>query len=161
MVFVGEQQDGGDAFDFGALADRRGEQLASAAGQDAEIEGVTAILLLTDEDHFNALAATTLAGDSGTPIYRLAPSRGAVAAYVPGETLFALTLTRTALIARYSAGARITTQSSGGELPPATDLLFVINPEGALQPATTSGAPTPQPGDTLVLLTPGGTGTAQ
>src|SRR5262249_57318980 len=89
-----------------------GEQLASAAGQDAEIEGVTATLLLTDEDHFNALAATTLAGDSGTPIYRLAPSRGSVAAYVPGETLFAPTLSRTALIARYSDGARITTRSS-------------------------------------------------
>jgi hypothetical protein len=28
VVFAGEQEDGGDAFDFGALADGRGEQFA-------------------------------------------------------------------------------------------------------------------------------------
>ena len=70
-----------------------GEQLASAVGQGTELEGVTAILLLTDEDHFNALAATTLAGNSDTPVYRLAPRHGAVAPNTPGETLFAPALT--------------------------------------------------------------------
>ena len=138
-----------------------GEQLASAVGQGAEIEGVTAILLLTGEDHFNALAATTLAGTSGTPVYRLAPSPGAVGPYTPGETLFAPALTGPALTARYTAGARITTQSSDGGIPPATDLLFLINPEGTLIPVTTSRPPDPQPGDTLVLLGPGGNATAQ
>ena len=129
-----------------------GEQLASAVGQGTDIEGVTAILLLTGEDHFNALAATTLAGNSETPVYRLAPSHGAVAPYTPGETLFAPALTRSALTARYTAGARITTQSSDGGIPPATDLLFLINPEGTLIPVTTSRPPDPQPGDTLVVL---------
>ena len=129
-----------------------GEQLASAVGQGTDIEGVTAILLLTGEDHYNTLAATTLAGNSETPVYRLAPSHGAVAPYTPGETLFAATLTRPALIARYAAGARITTQSSDGGIPPATDLLFLINPEGTLIPVTTSRPPDPQPGDTLVVL---------
>ena len=137
------------------------EQLASAVGQGAEIEGVTAILLLTGEDHFNALAATTLAGDSDTPLYRVAPSPDAVAPYTLGETLFAPALTRPALTARYTAGARITTQSSDGGIPPGTDLLFLINPEGTLIPVTTSRAPDPQPGDTLVLLGPGGNATAQ
>jgi hypothetical protein len=97
-----------------------GELLASAVGQGAEIEGVTAILLLTGEDHFNALAATTLAGESDTPVYRLAPrhpSHGAVAPYTAGEILFAPTLTRPALTARYTADARITTQSSDGGSP--------------------------------------------
>ena len=129
-----------------------GEQLASAVGQGTDIEGVTAIFLLTGEDHYNTLAATTLAGNSETPVYRLAPSHGAVAPYTPGETLFAATLTRSALIARYAAGARITTQSSDGGIPPATDLLFLINPEGTLIPVTTSRPPDPQPGDTLVVL---------
>ena len=138
-----------------------GEQLASAVGQGTEIEGVTAILLLTGEDHYNALAATTLAGTSGTPVYRLAPSHGAVAPYTPGETLFAPALTGPALTARYTTGARITTQSSDGGIPPATDLLFLINPEGTLIPVTTSRSPDPQPGDTLVLLGPGGNATAQ
>src|SRR5215472_9069804 len=43
-----------------------GGQLASAVAQGAEIEGVTAVLLLTDEDNYNALAAITLAGNSDT-----------------------------------------------------------------------------------------------
>jgi hypothetical protein len=136
-----------------------GEQLASAIGQGAELEGVTAILLLTGEDHYNALAATTLAGNSDTPVYRLAPSPDAEAPYIPGETLFAPTLTHPGLTARYTAGARITTQSSDGGIPPATDLLFLINPEGALIPVTTSRPPDPQPGDTLILLRQGGNGT--
>lgn len=138
-----------------------GEQLASAVGQGAEMEGVTAILLLTGEDHFNALAATTLAGNSDTPVYLVAPSSGAVAPYIPGETLFAPTLNRPALTARYTAGARIIIQPSDGEVPPATDLLFLINPEGTLIPATASHPADPQPGDTLVLLGPGGDGTPQ
>lgn len=138
-----------------------GEQLASAIAQSAELEGITAVLLLTGEDHFNALAATTLAGDSDTPVYRLAPSHGVVAPYAAGETLFAPTLTHPALTARYAADARIITQSSDGGVPPATDLLFLINPEGTLIPVTTSRPPDPQPGDTLVLLTLGGNGAQQ
>ena len=137
-----------------------GEQLASAVGQGTELEGVTAILLLTDEDHFNALAATTLAGTYGTRVYRLAPSHGNVAPYTPGETLFAPTLTRPALTARYTAGARIATQSSDGGISPQADLLALINPEGTLIPATPSRPPDPQPGDTLVVLDPGGDGTS-
>jgi hypothetical protein len=84
-----------------------------------------------------------------------------VAPYTAGEILFAPTLTRPALTARYTAGARITTQSSDGGVPPATDLLFLVNPEGTLIPVTTSRSPDSQPGDTLVLLDPGGNGTAQ
>jgi hypothetical protein len=138
-----------------------GEQLASAVGQGAELEGVTAVILLTDEDHYNAMAAITLAGDSDTPVYRLAPSRGGVATYTAGETLFDPALTHAVLAARYTAGARITTQSSDGGIPPATDALFLINLEGVLIPVTASRPPDPQPGDTLVLLGPGRNGTPQ
>jgi NhaP-type Na+/H+ or K+/H+ antiporter len=131
-----------------------GEQLTSAVTQGTAIEGVTAVLLLTDEDHYNALAAITLAGTSDTPAYRLAPSRGAAAPYIAGELLFAPTLTHPSLTARYTAGAHITAQSFDGRIPPATDLLFLINPEGTLIPVTTSRPPAPQPGDTLILLGP-------
>jgi NhaP-type Na+/H+ or K+/H+ antiporter len=137
-----------------------GELLASAVGQGAEIEGITAVLLLTGEDDYNALAATTLAGNSDTPVYRVAPSPDAVAPYTPGQPQFAPALTRPVLTTRYTAGGRITTHSSDGGIPPATDLLFLINPEGTLIPVTTSRSPDPQPGDTLVLLRPGGNGTA-
>jgi NhaP-type Na+/H+ or K+/H+ antiporter len=129
-----------------------GEMLATAIGQHAEVEGVTTTLLLTDEDEYNALAATTVAGYSNHPVYRLAPSTDGGASYVPGETLFAPDLDRPALTDRYAAGARITTQSADGGMPPAGDLLFVISPEGVLIPVTGSQSPDPQPGDTLVLL---------
>jgi NhaP-type Na+/H+ or K+/H+ antiporter len=133
-----------------------GEQLASAVAQGTGFEGVTAVFLLTDEDHYNALAATTLAGDSETAVYRLAPCQpGMVASYMPGEALFTPALTHPALTARHTAGARITTQSSDGGIPPATDLLFRVNPNGTLIPVTLSRPTDPQPGDTLVLLGPG------
>jgi hypothetical protein len=48
------------------------------------------------------------------------------------------------------------TQPSDGAIPPATDLLFVINNEGTLIPATASRPPDPRPGDTVVLFGPGG-----
>jgi hypothetical protein len=134
-----------------------GEQLAAAVAQGADIEGVTSILLLTGEDDYNALAATTVAGNSDTPVYRLPPSQtGVVASYTPGEALFTPTLTHPALTARHAAGARITTQASDGRIAPAADLLFRVDPNGTLIPVTRSRSPAPQPGDTLVLLGPPG-----
>jgi hypothetical protein len=132
------------------------EQLTWAVTQGIAIEGVTAILLLTDEDDYNALAATILASGSDTPVYWLAPSRGAAAPERAGQPLFAPTLTHPSLTARHTAGDRIVTQPSDGGIPPATDLLFLINHEGTLIPATTSRPPDPRPGDNLVLLVPGG-----
>jgi NhaP-type Na+/H+ or K+/H+ antiporter len=135
-----------------------GELIAAATGQGASVEGVNAILLLTDEDDFNALAATTLGNDPDTSVYRLAPSHsshGVVAPYTAGETLFAHDLTRPALVARNAAGARISITRSNGAPPHGTDVLFLISPEGKLNPVTSSGVPTPQPGDALVLLSGG------
>jgi hypothetical protein len=74
---------------------------------------------------------------------------------MPGEALFTPTLTHPALAARHTAGAHITTQPSDGAIPPATDLLFRVNPNGTLIPVTLSRPTDPQPGDTLVLLGPG------
>jgi hypothetical protein len=139
-----------------------GEQLAAAVVQGTGFEGVTAVLLLTSEDDYNTLAATTLAGNSDTPVYRLAPSQsGVVASYTPGEALFTPTLTHPVLTARHTAGANITTQASDGGIPQATDLLFRVNPNGTLIPVTLSRPPDPQPGDTLVLLGPGESRTPQ
>jgi len=78
-----------------------------------------------------------------------------VGSSTPGEALFTPTLTHPALTARHTAGARITTQAADGRIPPATDLLFRVNPNGTLIPVTPSRPPDPQPGDTLVLLGPG------
>jgi hypothetical protein len=132
-----------------------GELLAAAVGQGAELEGITAVLLLTDEDDFNALAATVLASDTDTPVYRLAPrqpSHGVVAPYTAAQTLFGPSLTRYDVSKRYDAGARIALTSADGVLPPGTDILFVITSERALVPATTSQPISPQSGETLVVL---------
>ena len=81
-----------------------------------------------------------------------------MAPYTPGEALFGPALNHPALTARHTAGAHITSQASDGGIPPATDLLFRVNPNGTLIPMTISRSPDPQPGDTLVLLGPGGNG---
>jgi len=134
-----------------------GELLASATATGAELEGITAVLLLTGEDDFNALASTVLAGNPETSVYRLAPrhpTQGVIAPYTVGETLIAPGLTREAVADRYNAGARISTQSADGGVPADADVLFLISPEGTLHPATNSHPPTQQSGDTLVLLAP-------
>ena len=58
-----------------------GELFASATASGADLEGITAVLLLTDEDDFNALAATVLSGNSETRVYRLAPAGLATASW--------------------------------------------------------------------------------
>jgi NhaP-type Na+/H+ or K+/H+ antiporter len=132
-----------------------GELLASATAAGAELEGITMVLLLTDEDDFNALAATVLAGSMQTQVYRLAPrhaSHGVVAPYTGGQTMFAPALTRHDFALRHNAGARTTTAPANGQIPPAAELLFLISPDGILTPVTAAGQPSPGPGDTLVLL---------
>jgi hypothetical protein len=50
-----------------------GELLAAATGRGARLEGITAVLLLTGEDDFNALASAMLQGSVEGRVYRLAP----------------------------------------------------------------------------------------
>jgi hypothetical protein len=52
-----------------------GELLAAATGRGAQLEGITAVLLLTGEDDFNALGSTVLQGTVEGPVYRLGARR--------------------------------------------------------------------------------------
>jgi NhaP-type Na+/H+ or K+/H+ antiporter len=134
-----------------------GELLAAATGRGARLEGITAVLLLTDEDDFNALASVLLTETVEGRVYRLAPpqrSHGVVAPYTTGEILFAAGLTRPAVTERYQDGARIVVHATNGVLPAGQDLLFVVRTDGQLAPVTQISTPTPQPGDTLVCLGP-------
>ena len=134
-----------------------GELLAAATTTGAELEGITAVLLLTGEDDFNALAAAILAGNDETTIYRLAPrhpGHGVVAPFTGGQTIFASGLTRDAITSRYDSGARITTQPADNATPPGTDPLFLISPDGTLTPLAPSYTPASASGGTLVLLGP-------
>jgi hypothetical protein len=137
-----------------------GELLASATGRGAQLEGITAVLFLTAEDDFNALGSTVLQGNVDGAVYRLGarrPSHGVVAPYTGGEILFDSQLTRYELGRRYANGARIRTQvadgqTAAGRTPADGSLLFVVRADGRLAPATRSGPPESQAGDTLVTL---------
>jgi hypothetical protein len=118
---------------------------------------ITALLLLTDEDDFNALASVLLTETVAGRVYRLAPpqrSHGVVAPYIAGEILFADAMTRSAVTERYQDGGRFVVHGTGGVLPAGQDLLFVVRADGQLTPVTQTSTPTPQPGDTLVSLGP-------
>jgi hypothetical protein len=134
-----------------------GELLAAATGRGAQLEGITALLLLTSEDDFNALGSIVLQGSLEGPVYRLGarlPSHGVVAPYTGGEILFAPQLTRYEVGRRYSDGARICTQAASDGIPAGGDLLFLVRADGRLDPVTQVGPPEPQAGDTMVLLGP-------
>jgi NhaP-type Na+/H+ or K+/H+ antiporter len=134
-----------------------GELLAAATGRGARLEGITAVLLLTDEDDFNALASVLLAGSVEGSVYRLAPpqrSHGVVAPYTTGQILFGDGMTRPAVRGRYQDGARIVAHRADGLLPAGQDLLFVVRADGQLAAVTQDGTPTPQAGDTIVALGP-------
>ena len=132
-----------------------GELLASATAAGAELEGVTAVLLLTDEDDFNALASADLAGSVDGPVYRLGarlPGHGVVAPYTGGETLFGVGMTRYDVGHRYAGGAQILTLPAADGAPADSDLLFLVRANGALAPVTQTSTPSPKEGDTMILL---------
>jgi hypothetical protein len=125
------------------------------------LEGITAVLLLTGEDDFNALGSTVLAGGVDGPVYRLAarlPGHGVVAPYTGGEILFDPRLTRYEVGRRYAAGTRIGTRPANGSAPAGDSLLFPVRADGRLAPVTASGPPRSEPGDTMVLFRPAAEG---
>ncbi|HEY7176976.1 MAG TPA: cation:proton antiporter [Micromonosporaceae bacterium] len=133
------------------------ELIADATGKGAALEGVTMVLLLSDEDGFNALAATLVQGGDGGPVYRLASSRDAVGAtpvYAGGDVLFGTALTRDLVARRHDAGARIVLGPRLDPVPPGHDLLFRIRKDGSLVPVTAETTPAAEPGDTTILLAP-------
>src|SRR5262249_27515477 len=132
-----------------------GEDLADALRKRSELEEVTAVLMLTAEDGYNSLAANVLAGQSDTPVYRLAPSHGfALEAREKADAalLFSSTLTHDAITRRYESGWRVSSKAASGAALDGIDLLFLIDREGHLRPVTTSDSPTPNPGDTVIAL---------
>jgi hypothetical protein len=135
-----------------------GELLAAATSRGVALEGVTAVLLLTGEDDFNALASTTLQANMEGAVYRVpAPhdSHGVVAPYTGAEVLFGDRLTGSAINRRHHRGAVIVTRpAEGGAVPDGYDLLFVIRPDGQLVAVTGHQRPAPERGDILVLLGP-------
>ncbi|HZC27147.1 MAG TPA: hypothetical protein VE287_08980, partial [Actinopolymorphaceae bacterium] len=136
-----------------------GELLAAAAGRKAEMEGVNAVFLLTEEDDFNAVAANLLRGTVDGPVYRVAASRESqalVAPFVGGPPLFSVDLDRGTIARRHRAGAAIESRRRADGVPAGYDLLLVVRSNGRLDAVTQDERPTPATGDVLVLLGPDG-----
>jgi NhaP-type Na+/H+ or K+/H+ antiporter len=138
------------------LALAPGRLVADATGLGAELEGITTVLLLTEEDDFNALAAVALEGTLDHGVYRVAaPSQdvGVVAPFTRGELLFRAPLTGAEIARRHHDGAEIIVRTSD-EFPQGAEPLFVLHADGRLDPVTAATTPEAQHGDTLVLLGP-------
>ena len=133
------------------------EALTAAVRERTELEDVSAVLLLTGDDGYNALAATVLEGQSRTPVYRLTPRHGyspAAQDNAGAATLFSPTLTHDEIARRHGSGSRVTTTAANSAIPTGSDVLFLIHSGRDLRPVTTSNIPAPEPGDTAVLLGP-------
>ncbi|MET7367824.1 cation:proton antiporter [Streptomyces sp. NPDC005566] len=135
-----------------------GDLLATATNPGARLEGVTAVLLATDDDDFNALASVVMQDSVEGPVYRVGPpheSHGVVAPYTGGDILFGKSLVRHTLAARYEAGARFLVQPASAPLPSGSETLFVVHADLRLEPVTEKRRATPGEGDSVVLLTSG------
>ncbi|MER6199759.1 cation:proton antiporter [Streptomyces sp. NPDC001586] len=135
----------------------RGDLLATATNPRARLEGVNAVLLLTDDDDFNALASVVVEDNVEGPVYRVGPpheSHGVVAPYTGGAILFGGSLVRHVLATRYEQGARFLVRPASDPVPPGHDTLFVVSADGRLDPVDETQAVTPHEGDVLVLLGP-------
>ncbi|WP_316764016.1 cation:proton antiporter [Streptomyces herbicida] len=134
-----------------------GELLATATSPGARLEGVTAAFLLTDDDDFNVLASLVVQDGVDGPVLRIAPppdSGAVVAPYAGGDLLFGRHLARHTLTERFAQGARFLVRPASDMPVPGHDTLFVVRPDGRLEPATEARPVTPGAGDTLVLLGP-------
>ncbi|GGV81746.1 cation:proton antiporter [Streptomyces massasporeus] len=134
-----------------------GELLANVTDPETRLEGVTAVLLLTDDDDFNALASVVVQDRVEGPVYRVGPppgSQGVVAPYTGGGVLFGAGLVRDTLADRHERGARFLVRPASEQRPPGHDTLFVVRADGRLEPVTEAREVAPAEGDTLVLLGP-------
>ncbi|WP_035839294.1 cation:proton antiporter [Kitasatospora azatica] len=132
-----------------------GELLATATGEGAEQESVTAVFLLTGEDEFNALACAVLREDTELPVFQLAPAEpgeGVVAPGRDGSVLFGRRLTGEAVARRFAAGARLTARPAGESVPPGHEALFLVDPAGRLTPVTADRRPPTGGEDGLYVL---------
>ncbi|MFG1664176.1 cation:proton antiporter [Streptomyces sp. Y7] len=134
-----------------------GELLATVTDPEAELEGITAVLLLTDNDDFNALASVIVQDRVEGPVYRIGPPpdrKGVVAPYTGGGVLFGPGLVRDTLAARHGRGARFLVRPASDPVPPGHTTLFLVRADGRLEPVTEAQEVTPAEGDRLVLLGP-------
>ncbi len=120
-----------------------GADLATAGNLEEELEDVSAALMITDSDDFNALAANRLRQELGTgQVFRLAPGENDLEfapAYAEGGVLFDSSLTFAELERRFAAGAELIESeqlpSGDGSLP-----LFLVGGDSGIEVVTAGAA---------------------
>ncbi|MEV6997795.1 cation:proton antiporter [Streptomyces sp. NPDC093982] len=156
LMWAGSTQ-GRARIEAAGIEQAAGELMAVATDPQARLEGITSVFLLTDDDDFNALVSVVLRDSVDGPVYRVGPppdTRGVVAPYTSGEILFGRELVRHTVADRHAHGARFHVQPASAPYPPGHETLFVVRPDGRLEPTTEARAVTAAEGDTLVLLGP-------
>ena len=132
-----------------------GELIAVAAGGGARLEGITAVLLLTSQDDFNALASAILPPSVDGPVHVLGPPPGeqdAAGKLAAENILFGPGVSRSELAQWYRSGARVVMRPVGVPPRDGEKMLFVVRGDGRLDPVTADATPAVQPGDTAILL---------
>src|SRR5262249_34123107 len=125
----------------------RGRILVDSLNREAELEEVTDALLLSRSDDFNALAASELRADLGHGhVYRIAPDSHRPDLETPdaaGDILGPGALTLDELARRLDHGAHFiqipVRRDNGVQLAPESELLFIIDANGAMRAATNDG----------------------
>jgi NhaP-type Na+/H+ or K+/H+ antiporter len=132
--------------------------------REAELEEVSKVLLMTESDDFNALAAFELRKELGSDrVFRLAADEGTldlVPAYAEGGILFGERLTFAELSRRFDAGAELIELSWGREVGEDASgrgptPLFALASDGSLQILAADGKPSPAPGTRTICLSGG------
>ncbi|MEG3627579.1 cation:proton antiporter [Streptomyces poriticola] len=133
------------------------ELLATVAAPEVRLENVTEVLLLTEDDDFNALASIMLRDSVDGPVHRIGAPEGTsatLASYSDDDVLFGGGLSRREVTARHARGARFVVLPRTEVMPADHDPLFVVRADGRLEPSAPAREATPRAGDAVVLLGP-------
>jgi NhaP-type Na+/H+ or K+/H+ antiporter len=154
-MWVGAPADREAARAAGIDADR-GRMMVDSVGREAELEDISDVLLLTQSDDFNAVAAAELRSELGHGhVFRIAPDPEETDLLPPateGGILGRQGLTFTELSSRFTDGARIVVRPEHQPLGRTEVPLFTVSSNGRLSVAADGRAPATQPGDTVVVL---------
>jgi len=138
----------------------RARLAADLESREAELEEVSAVLLMTESDDFNALAAFELRQEMGAErVYRLAPKGeplDLLPRYAEGGVLFDGELTFAELDRRFESGARLVEVAAEGpgDRPGAkrSAALFLVGEGGDLRVVAAGDPDEPRPGELAICL---------
>ena len=138
-----------------------GRMLVDAVEREEALEEVTEVLLVTESDDLNTVAAAVLRAEVGHGhVFRVAPDPAAQDLLSPageGGILGSRDLTFAEISRRFAQGARfasLTVDQSVQTQRGQDELLFAVSPAGRVSVATEDRQPAVGAGDTVIYLAP-------